>query len=1115
MSKATSPDDRRELAVALGRAIRGDVRFDAYTRHLFSRDASMYAIEPIGVVFPRDGDDVAAVVATAAEFGVPVLPRGAGTSLAGQTVGDAVVMDLSRHLTQIIDIDAEARRARVQPGVVQEQLNLAAAGHGLMFGPDTSTANRATLGGMIGNNSAGSQSVRYGMTIDHVQALEVVLSDASRASFRPLPEADRAAQAARPTLEGAICRELPALAERHAEAIATGFPRFWRQSGGYRLDRLAARGSAAGSGGLDLATFVVGSEGTLATVVEATVKLVRRPRHRAIAVGHFTSTDDAIAATEDALACQPAAVELMDRTILDLSRQKIEYRVLGSILHGDPDALLFVTFFGDTEQEAAAGIDRLERRWREHRHGYHTLRAGAGEQQQALLKVRQASLGLLMAASTGTRRPLAFVEDTAVEPGKLPAYTRRFREILDSRGLTAGFYGHCSVGCLHIRPFVDLAAPGQREAMRAVAEEVRELVREYGGVNSSEHGDGLARSEFNRRVFGDALYAAMQECKRLFDPDGRMNPGKIVDAPAMTENLRDAAAVTAPAYASRLSFAAAGGMRGAADRCMNIGLCRKSATGVMCPSYMATREEEHSTRGRANALVKALSAADPRAALGDDRLHEILDLCLECKACKSECPLGVDMAALKSEALAARHELHGVPLRSRMFGSIRALNRAGSASYPLSNLAARARPARRMAERWLGVTAARPLPRFDRESLSRWFRRHAAPATPAPAGDVVFLADSFTTFTEPSVGRAAITLLRAGGWNVRLEDAGCCGRASLSKGLIDQARRMASGMVRRLADEAGRGVPIVAAEPSCLLTLRDEYPAVLPSDPLAAAVAAATRLPEELLVTAIAEGRLTLAGQSPVSGKRILFHGHCHQKALAGTAATLALLRSIPGAEVTEVDAGCCGMAGSFGFEQEHYRLSMRIGELRLFPAVRAEAPDTIIAASGVSCRQQIAHGTGRRAWHPLELAHQALVRLPEAAEDQGGLQGGQDGVPALVLAAALGAAAVEGLGAGIAGEHPVADRGAGVERHPGQAVGHRLAHVVEVRGPAADDRAEARHRVVPPGQLGRHHGQLHRAGHAHDERLGDPAGPGCRHRPLEQAAGHLGVPAGGGDRER
>ena len=509
-------------------AVGGEVRFDAYTRHLFSRDASMYAIEPIGVVFPRDGSEAAAVVGAAAEFGVPVLPRGAGTSLAGQTVGRAVVMDFTRHMNKILAIDAEARRARVQPGVVQEQLNLAAARHGLTFGPDTSTGNRATLGGMIGNNSAGSQSVRYGMTIDHVLALDVVLSDASTAAFGPLTAAELAARAARPTLEGAICRGLPALAARNAEAIATGYPRFWRQSGGYRLDRLAGRG---GPGGLDLARFVVGSEGTLVTVVAADVALVPAPRHRVIAVGHFTSTEAAIDATEDALACRPAAVELIDHAILELARTKLEYRQLSSILTGDPQALLFVTFFGDSEAEAAAGLDRLDARWRRNSRGYHTLRARSVADQEALLKVRQAGLGLLMAASTGARRPLAFVEDTAVDPAVLGDYTRRFREILRAHGLSAGFYGHCSVGCLHVRPFVDLTEPGQVATMRAVAEEVRDLVLEIGGVNSSEHGDGLVRSEFNRAVFGDALYGAMGEAKRLFDPDNRMNPGKITGAP--------------------------------------------------------------------------------------------------------------------------------------------------------------------------------------------------------------------------------------------------------------------------------------------------------------------------------------------------------------------------------------------------------------------------------------------------------------------------------------------------------------------------------------------------------------------------------------------------------
>jgi Fe-S oxidoreductase/FAD/FMN-containing dehydrogenase len=807
-----------------------------------------------------------------------------------------------------------------------------------------------------------------------VHTLDVVLSDASQVTFGPLTAGERLSRAGAPTLDGTICRELPRLVEHHREAIATGFPRFWRQSGGYRLDRLAGATSLARSAGLDLAKFVVGSEGTLVTVVEATVQLVPAPRHRVIAVGHFISVQAAIEATEDALACQPAAVELLDRTIIELSRQKIEYRSLGTILHGDPEALLFVTFFGDSQAEAVAGLGRLEEIWRAHGHGYYTLRAVDAAEQAALLKVREAGLGLLMAASTGARRPLAFVEDTAVEPAKLASYTGRFRQILDAHGLTAGFYGHCSVGCLHIRPFIDLSTPGQPELMRAVAEEVRDLVLEYGGVNSSEHGDGLARSEFNRRVFGDTLYAAMQETKRLFDPQNRMNPGKIVDAPAMTDHLRDAAQPPAPTLTTRLRFDAPGGMRGAADRCMNIGLCRKASTGVMCPSYMATREEEHSTRGRANALLHALSMPDPRAALGSDRLNGILDLCLECKACKSECPLGVDMAALKTEALAAYHDQHGVPWRSRMFGSIRTLNRLGSAAFPLSNLAAGWRPARLMAERWLGISAARPLPRFQRQDLRRWFRQRAAPARKASQGELIFLADSFTTFTEPSVGRSAIELLELAGWQVRLESAGCCGRASLSKGLVDQARRMAAGMADRLGEAAANGVPIVGVEPSCLLTLRDEYSALLPGDPRAQALAAATRLPEELLVAAIAEDRLILPPENGLRGRRVLFHGHCHQKALAGTTATMALLRSIPGADVIEVDAGCCGMAGSFGFEAEHYELSMSIGELRLFPAVRAEAEETIIAATGVSCRQQIAHGTGRIARHPLEVVRDVLL---------------------------------------------------------------------------------------------------------------------------------------------
>ncbi|QCX74767.1 Anaerobic glycerol-3-phosphate dehydrogenase subunit C [Streptomyces sp. YIM 121038] len=956
-----------ELAQRLGADLDGEVRFDSVSRHLFARDASMYAITPLGVVFPRHADDVRAAVAAAVEHGVSVVPRGAGTSLAGQTTGPGIVLDLSRHMRRIVALEPEGRTALVEPGVVQDQLNRAAAPHGLMFGPDTSTSNRATVGGMIGNNSAGSGSLRYGMTIDHVRALDVVLSDATSAHLAPLTAGEHASRAGLDTLDGRIHRELPRLVAAHADAIADGFPQHWRRAGGYRLDRLAREDTP-----FDLAKFVVGSEGTLAVTTRALVDLVPKPAHTVFAVGHFTSVAGAIEATQDALACDPAAVELMDRTILDLSRQKIEYASLSTVLEGDPDALLFVSFTGDDERELLGSLDRLTALWKRHGHGYHTLRAVTAADRTALMKVRKSSLGLLMAASEGTKRPLAFIEDTAVDPVHLPAYTARLKKVLDRHGLTAGFYGHCSVGCLHIRPFLDVTDPEQRRTMREVAEEIKDLVTEYGGVNSSEHGDGLARSEFNRELFGDALYEAMRQVKGLFDPDDRLNPGKIVDAPAMTEHLRDAALPPAPGLRTRLDFEVAGGMRAAADRCMNIGLCRKSGTGAMCPSYMATRNEEDSTRGRAGALVQALSAPDPHAALGDERLHEVLDLCLMCKACKSECPLGVDMASLKAEALAHHHDEHGIPLRSRTFGAIRTLNRLGSATAPLSNLPGRLPLLRRLLERTLGITRHRPLPRYARRNLVRWFGRRT-PAATTTQGTVVLLADSFTTYTEPEIGQAAVELLEHAGWNVHLESGGCCGRASLSKGLLDDASDKAFQLVHRLTETTPADAPITGCEPSCLMTLRDEHKALLPRDSAREAVTARVKQLEELLGDAVDDGRLTLRPDSWLSGRTLLYHGHCHQKAEVGTAATMALLRRIPGVEVTELDAGCCGMAGSFGFESEHYDLSMTVGADRLFPAVRAASADTVVVATGASCRQQIFHGTERTAWHPVQLLREAL----------------------------------------------------------------------------------------------------------------------------------------------
>ncbi|EMD24738.1 FAD-binding and (Fe-S)-binding domain-containing protein [Amycolatopsis azurea] len=959
------------LEDALHARIKGEVAFDDYTRHLFSRDASMYSIMPRGVVFPLDHEDVAAAVATAAEFSVPVVPRGAGTSLAGQTVGPGLVLDLSRHMNRIIDLDPVARTAVVEPGVVQDQLNKAAAAHGLMFGPDTSTSNRATIGGMAGNNSAGSGSLTFGMTIDHIRALDVVLADGSTARFEPVSETERVRRAEADTLEGRIYRELPALVTAIEDAIAKGMPVFWRRACGYRLDRLAGYGD---ENPFDLAKFVVGAEGTLVLATRIEVDLVPKPKKTVYAVGHFETTHGAISATLDALSCEPHQVEMMDKTILDLSRRKIEYADLGNHLVGDPAALLFVSFSGDDEAGLAAKLDEVAALWERNGHGYHTLKLVTAAEQAALLKVRKSSLGLLMAAGEGTKRPLAFIEDTAVAPEHLAQYTARFKEILDEHRLEAGFYGHCSVGCLHIRPFVDLTDPAQVDTMRVVAEKIKDLVAEFGGVNSSEHGDGLARSEFNREIFGDELYEAMRQVKKLFDPAGTMNPGKIVDAPSMTENLRDRDALPpAPPLRTMLSFEVigGGGMRDAADRCMNIGLCRKTTGGVMCPSYQVTLQEEHSTRGRANALVKALSEPDPKAALGGERLNEILDLCLMCKACKSECPMSVDMASLKAETLHQHHEEHGTPLRSRIFGSIRFLNRLGSATAPLSNLPGRIGPLRKLMERAVGIKAERPLPKFVRDNLVRWDRRRAT--VPGTAGTVNWLADSFTTFTEPQIGKAAIELLESAGWAVELASGGCCGRSSLSKGLLDDAKKKATGLVTSLARDTEPGSPIVGCEPSCVFTLRDETLALLPEVPEAQQIKERVRQVEELLVEAIDDGRLKLPERSWLSGRRVVFHGHCHQKAEVGTAATMALLRRIPGLEVAEIDSGCCGMAGSFGFEAEHYETSMAVGRDRLFPALEQEPAETLVAATGVSCRQQIFHGAGRTAWHPLELVREAL----------------------------------------------------------------------------------------------------------------------------------------------
>jgi Fe-S oxidoreductase len=771
------------------------------------------------------------------------------------------------------------------------------------------------------------------------------------------------------TLEARLYREVPALARRRETVIRTGFPSYWRKSGGYRMERLLPE-----HGPFDLGRVVIGSEGTLAITTEATVKLVPVPGAVAAVAGHFESVDAALAALDDALDATAAAIELVDRTILDLARLSPLHRGVVSVLTGDPGGLLFVEFYGDTVAEASRNAATLEERWRKSGHGYAVTRASTPAELKRFREVRRAGLGLLSAAGKGNERSIAFIEDTAVDPRRLREYTREFARILDKHNLRAGFYGHASAGCLHIRPFMDLGQPRAVETLRAVAGEVASLVQEFGGMNSSEHGDGLVRAEFSRRLFGDELYEAMRELKHAFDPENRFNPGKKVDSPAMTESLREPNLSRALPLATSFHFPWTDGMRGAANRCVRVGACRKSAAsgGTMCPSFMATKDERHSTRGRANALVDALSSPDPRAALGDDALMEALDLCLECKACKAECPMSVDMATLKSEMLFHRYAQKGIPLSARFFGNARRLNRLGSGLFGIANAVSSTGLARSMAERLVGIDHRRPLPKFARQSLGAWFRDRQ-PATSPRRGDVVFFADSFSSYTEPEIGIAAIDLLERAGWRVQLVDDVCCGRSQISKGLLDAARRNHVRLIDRLAPFAEQGTPIVGCEPSCVFTLNDELVALSRSDERAHAIARQARLVDELIADAIDDGSLAVpdaTGPTPV-----VFHGHCHQKAASALSSSVRLLGRLPGSRVDVLDAGCCGMAGSFGFERDHYDLSMQIGEMRLFPAVRSAPDDALIAATGVSCRQQIIHGTGRKAEHPVVLLHRFLAR--------------------------------------------------------------------------------------------------------------------------------------------
>jgi FAD/FMN-containing dehydrogenase/Fe-S oxidoreductase len=954
------------------------------------------------VVFPRHEEDVARTVRVCAARGVPVLPRGDGSSLAGQTVGEAVVVDFSRHLDRVLGTDPGGTRVITQPGISLARLNRHVASHGLMFGPDPASADRATVGGVVGNNATGAHSILYGMTRDHVHRARAVLADGTPTVFEEVswPEARRRAGMPPegtpgtteggpravpppPDLETAIYREAVRIAEQESERVAAGWPRTWRRVGGYNLDLLRPGQP------LNLAGLVAGSEGTLCSLVEVELGLVPKPAATSLAVLSFADLLEALGTVPALLEQEPTAIELMDAMLLDLCRRAPEFARRLTFVEGEPEVVLAVEVYGEPGDEdgRTAHLERLVGAARRAAAGTIGVRILHDPAAQAdVWEVRKAGLGLLM-SRRGDHKPIPFIEDTAVPADRLRDYIADILRLLREHDTPAAFYAHASAGCLHIRPLVNTKDAAEIAKMAVLSRETAALVRKYGGAMAGEHGDGLARSALNPFIHGEEVHRLFERLKDAFDPQGIMNPGKIVRAPAMTESLRYGPDYRPLEPTTWFDFSADGGFARAVEMCSGAGVCRKMDVGTMCPSFMITRDEEHSTRGRANALRGVLSGAVGSGELADERLFETLDLCLQCKACKAECPSQVDLTRLKAEFLAHWHERHGVPFPSRFFGGIARLGRLAGALAPLSNWAAASPPGRRLLEAVVGIDRRRSLPTFHRRTLTR--RMQADTRLRERLGeepgwcDVWLLADPFTDRNDPQVGMAAVRLLRAAGARVRLlaPAGGSEGRAELSRGLLPRAKELAAANLRRWVRLVEGGDVIVGVEPSSLLTLRDEYPALVPGE-AATAVAGATFLIEEWLDRNAERVRPLLRFRLP-SGpgeEHLLVHGHCHQKALAGIDALERVLGWLPGTRMELVDAGCCGMAGSFGYERSHYELSMAIGAQRLFPAVKALEGGATVVAPGTSCRHQIRDGTGRIAVHPVEVLA-ARLAAPVRAE--------------------------------------------------------------------------------------------------------------------------------------
>jgi FAD/FMN-containing dehydrogenase/Fe-S oxidoreductase len=946
------------LQARLARSVRGEILFDAASRGRYSTDASIYQIEPIGVVVPASASDALEAFAIAIDAGVPVLARGAGTSQCGQTVGAALVIDTSKALDRILEFDKEGRTVTVEPGLVLDRLNAFLRPHGLWFPVDVSTSAQATLGGMAGNNSCGSRSIRYGNMVHNVIAIDATLPDGGAYRFGPVPDIGSG-----PAGYRLLADRVLGIVLRESDEILARWPTVLRRVQGYNLDM-------AGS---NLAHLLVGSEGTLAFTRALTLKLAPLARAKALGICHFPTFHRAMECAQHIVKLDPDAVELVDRTMIDLARGNATFRpIVDRFLRGEPEAILLVEFAGEEQAAQEAKLARLVELMADLGLPGSVVGITDGALQKEVWEVRKAGLNIMMSMK-GDGKPVSFIEDCAVPLEHLAEYTARLTAVFEKHGTRGTWYAHASVGTLHVRPVLDMRKDGAQK-MRAIAEEACAMVREFkGSAFSGEHGDGLVRSEWIEPILGPRLTRALGDVKRIFDPNNLMNPGKIVRPSKMDDRalMRFKPGHATIKLATALDWenwtvpgAASTGLAAAAEMCNNNGHCRKFDAGTMCPSYRATRDEQHLTRGRANTLRLALSGQLGPDGIASDMVHEAMELCVSCKGCKRECPTGVDMARMKIEHLHHWHAKHGWTLKDRLVAHLPRYAPWAARLAPLVNLL------QGLGKGTLGFAPGRTLPAWRDDPF-------LASASGSKDGDVVLFVDTFTNYHEPGNARAALAVLEAAGAKVhfaRAIDGGralCCGRTYLATGMVERARTEARRTVAALLPFARRGVPILGLEPSCLFSLKDEFLALLPGAETAQ-VAAHAMLFEEWLARESDSGRLRLALQ-PIAAKKALLHGHCHQKAFDAMAAVRTALGLVPDLAVETVESSCCGMAGTFGYEAAHHDVSMLMAEAALLPKVRQSDPATLIVADGTSCRHQIADGTGRAAVHVAQVLSEAL----------------------------------------------------------------------------------------------------------------------------------------------